>query len=172
MIITLFESTTPALHSRRLVQFTLQGIWTKIILNLTAFESAHTFSHTRPFPTMSVLYTAHGTYVWLIPMTLLRTPHSSFDRRRPLPLIKDTHPLCISSSLVFLPSILGWILSAKISGVSVRHVDVNNIDLCQDLDLGDSQIRRFWSVEAMGITDTETAPYPTKDNATLSSFSD
>jgi len=54
----------------------------------------------------------------------------------------------------------------------VRHVDVNNIDLCQDLDLGDSQIRRFWSVEAMGITDTETAPYPTKDNATLSSFSD
>jgi hypothetical protein len=84
VIITPFESTSPALPSRRIVQFTLQGICAKTSLTVTAFESAIHTRHNRLFPTMSALYTAYGTYVWLIPMTLLRTPHTSFDRRRPL----------------------------------------------------------------------------------------
>jgi hypothetical protein len=54
----------------------------------------------------------------------------------------------------------------------VDHVAINNIELCQDFDLRDSQIRRFWSIEAMGITDTDTAPHPIKDTATLSTFSE
>jgi hypothetical protein len=54
----------------------------------------------------------------------------------------------------------------------VHHVAVNNIMLCQDFDVRDSQIRRFWSLEAMSITDTDTAPRPIKDTATLCSFSD
>ena len=49
VIITPFESTDPTLHSRRLVQFTLQGIWTKTTVTATAFESAHTYS---PDPTI------------------------------------------------------------------------------------------------------------------------
>ena len=44
VIITPFESTTPSLHSRRLVHFTLQGIWAKTTLSVTALESAHTYS--------------------------------------------------------------------------------------------------------------------------------
>jgi len=51
-------------------------------------------------------------------------------------------------------------------------VGSNNIELFRDFDLPDTQIRHFWSLEAMGITDTNTAPRPTKDTATLSSFSD
>jgi hypothetical protein len=54
----------------------------------------------------------------------------------------------------------------------VHHVAINNIELCQDFDYRDSQIRRFWSLEAMGITHTDTAPHAIKDTATLSSFSD
>jgi hypothetical protein len=42
----------------------------------------------------------------------------------------------------------------------------------QDFDLRDSQIRRFWSLEAMGITDTDTAPLPIKNTETFQSFSD
>ena len=54
----------------------------------------------------------------------------------------------------------------------MHHVAVNNIELCQDLDLRDSQIRRFWSLEAMGITGIDTTPHPIKDTTTLSSSSD
>jgi hypothetical protein len=52
----------------------------------------------------------------------------------------------------------------------LNHVPINNIDLCQDVDLRDSQLRRFWSLEAMGITDNE--PHSIKDSAKLRSFSD
>jgi transcription elongation factor Elf1 len=41
VLITPFESTAPTLHSRQLVQFTLQGIWAQTNLTVTAFESAH-----------------------------------------------------------------------------------------------------------------------------------
>jgi hypothetical protein len=85
-------------------------------------------------------------------------------------LIKEKRPIRISP-LVLLPSTLGWILSGNRSGVSVHHVAINNIELCQDVDLLDTQIRRFWSLEIMGITDTDTAPH-SKDAATLCSFSD
>ena len=54
----------------------------------------------------------------------------------------------------------------------MHHVAINNIEWYQDFDLRDSQIRRFWSLEAMGITDTDTAPLPIKDTATFNSFSD
>ena len=49
VIITPFESTAPTLNSRRLVQFTLQGIWVKTTVTATGFESAHIYS---PHPTI------------------------------------------------------------------------------------------------------------------------
>jgi hypothetical protein len=54
----------------------------------------------------------------------------------------------------------------------VNHVAINNIALCQDFHPQDSQLRRFWSLEAMGITDTDTAPHSSKDTAMFSSFAD
>jgi hypothetical protein len=54
----------------------------------------------------------------------------------------------------------------------VNHAAINNIEFYHDFDLRDSQLRRFWSLEAMGLTDTDTAPHSTKDTAMLSSFSD
>ena len=50
MIITPFESTAPARHPRRLVQFTLKGIWAKTTLTITAFDSAHIYSTNPPIP--------------------------------------------------------------------------------------------------------------------------
>ena len=84
VIITPFESTTPALHSRRLVKFTLQGIWAKTTLTVTAFESAHipatpdhsprcqhTTLHTEPTPGWPQWHFSGPSYI-------------SLDRRRPL----------------------------------------------------------------------------------------
>ena len=174
VIITPFESTAPSRHPRRLVQFTLQGIWAKTTLTITAFDSAHTYSTHPPIPhDVSPLHCTRD-------LRLADPNDSSPD----LPiqvliggdlywkLIKGTSPIRISPSLVLLPSTLGWILSGNRSEVSVHDVAINNIELFQDFDLPDSQIRRFWSLEVMGITETDTAPRPIKDTATLSSFSD
>lgn len=49
------------------------------------------------------------------------------------------------------------------------HVAINNIALCHDFDLRDSQLRRFWSLRAMGIT-TDTVSHSI--NSMLSSFLD
>jgi hypothetical protein len=54
----------------------------------------------------------------------------------------------------------------------VNHIAINNIELCQEFDPRDSQLRRFWSLEGMGITDTNTASHSIKNTAMLSSFSD
>ena len=48
---------------------------------------------------------------------------------------------------------------------------IKNIEFCQDFDPRDSQLRRFWRFEAMGITDTDTALRSIKDTAMLSNFS-
>ena len=153
MIITPFQSTASALHSRRLVQFTLQAIWAKTTLTVTAFESAHTYSAHPTIPhDVSTLHCTRN----------LRLADPNDTSPDPLiqvliggdhywKLIKDNPPLRISPSLVLLPSTLGWILSGNRSGVSVHHVAINNIELCQDFDFRDSQIRHFWSLEAMGI---------------------
>jgi len=53
----------------------------------------------------------------------------------------------------------------------VIHVAINNIELCQDVDLRDNQLRSFWSLESMGITDTDSAPQSIKNTAMLG-FSD
>ena len=174
MIITPFESTLPNLHSRRLLQFTLQGIWAKTTVTSTAFERAHTHS---PHPTVphdaSALHCTRNLR--------LADPKDAFPDPpievviggdHSWKLIKDKPPLRISPSLVLLPSIFGWVLSGNRSGVSVNHIAINNIDLCQDFDPRDSQLRRFWSLEAMGITDTDTAPHSIEDTAMLSSFLD
>ena len=50
VIITPFESIAPTSHTRRLVKFTLQGIWTKTALTVTAFDSAHTYSAHQAIP--------------------------------------------------------------------------------------------------------------------------
>ena len=54
----------------------------------------------------------------------------------------------------------------------MNHIAITNIALCQEFDPRVSQLRRFWSLEATGITETNTAPHSTKDTAMLSSFSD
>jgi hypothetical protein len=58
-------------------------------------------------------------------------------------LIKDKPPLRISPSVVLLASIFGWVLSGNRSEVSVNHIAINNIELCQEFEPRDSQLRRF-----------------------------
>jgi hypothetical protein len=43
VIISPFESSTPTPHSRRLVRFTVQGMWADTNVSITAFDSSHTY---------------------------------------------------------------------------------------------------------------------------------
>jgi len=54
----------------------------------------------------------------------------------------------------------------------VNHIVINNNELCHDVDPRDSQLRRFWSLQAMGKTYTDTTPHSMKYTAMLSNFSD
>jgi len=139
-----------------------------------AFEIAHTYS---PHPTIPHdVSTLHGTQNLRLADPNNTFPHPPIEvligGDHYWKLIKHNPPLRISPSLLLLPSIFGWVLIGNRSGVSVNHVAINNIELCQDVDLRDGQFRRFWILEAMGITDTDTVPPSVKDTAMLSSFSD
>jgi hypothetical protein len=112
VIITPFESPAPAPYSRRLVQFTLQGIWAKAT-TVTAFESAHTYSAQTTIPhDLSALHCTRDigladpkdTSPDLPIQVLIGGDHY-------WKLIRDTPPIRISPSLVLLPSALGWIPS-------------------------------------------------------------
>jgi hypothetical protein len=149
-------------------------MWGKTTVTTTAFENAHTYS---PHPTIpndvSALHCTRNLRL-VDPNDDFPDPpiEVSVGGEHYWRLIKDNHPLCISPSLVRLPFIFGMILSGNRLDVSVNHIAINNIELCQNFHPRDSQLRRFWSLEAMGITDTDTASHSIKNTAMLSSFSD
>jgi len=174
VIITLFESNTPTLLSSWLVQFTLHGIWAKSTLSAMVFESAHIYSTHPTIPhDVSALHCTRNIRLadpnYIFPNPTIEVLLGGVHYWK---LIQDDIPLRISPSLVPLSSISGWILSGNRSSVSVNHVAINNMKFCQDFDPRVSQLRRFWSLEAMCISYIEIAPHATKDTAMSSSFSD
>jgi len=152
VIITPFESTAPAPHLRRLVQFTLHGIWAKTTVTATAFESAHTYSPNPTFP--------HGVSAPYCTRNLrLADPNDAFPDP-PIEvliggdhywkLIKDNPPLRISPSLVLLPSIFAWLLSGNRSGGSVNHIALITSSCARNLtnataNYSASGVSKLWS---------------------------
>jgi len=156
VILSVSKSHKPA-EKRRLVGFQLQGIRTGNKIDITALKSQNTYS-AHPSITHDVT-----SLICTRKLPLADPKESSPD----LPieiliggdhywkLVKDTHPIHMSPSLVLIPSIFGRILSGNRTGVTVNQISVHNIDLRRDPPLLDDQVCHFWNLETIGITDTE-----------------
>ena len=173
LAVSAFESSPATSNSRRLVRLDLRGIWTNFSTTITAFESAYKFL---PQPTVSreINGTTHT------PKLQFADPREQED----LPIeiliggdhywkiVKDSPPLRISPSLVLLPSKLGWILSGNRSGVSTNVAAVNLLPLESPVPLPETEIKRFWDLETIGITPHQDKLWDTKDSAILQAFHD
>jgi hypothetical protein len=113
-------------NPRRLVLLDLRGIWTNSTTSITAFESAHAFSHHPTAPhdvnllarTRKMQLTDH----YDLPIEILIGADHYWN------IIKNATPVRLSRSLVLIPSKLGWILSGNRSEITISTVVVNFID--------------------------------------------
>jgi len=87
-------------------------------------------------------------------------------------IVKDSPPLRISPSVVLLQSNLGWILSGNRSDISANVAAVNFLHLQSPGPLPETEIKRFWDLETIGITSHQDKGWNTKDSAVLQTFHD
>jgi hypothetical protein len=83
-------------------------------------------------------------------------------------IVKDGPPLRISLSVVLLPLNLGWILSGNQSNILASVMVVNFLHLENPGPLPETEIKRFWDLETIGIT----AHQDKEDSAVLQAFHD
>jgi len=81
-------------------------------------------------------------------------------------IVKDSSTIRLSSSLVLLPTKFGWILTGNRTDITANHLMVNHISL----DHIDTDLRRFWDLETIGITSYEETPLMTGDSRILQEF--
>jgi hypothetical protein len=72
--------------------------------------------------------------------------------------------------VVLLPSHLGWILSGDRSGISANAAAVNFLQLEPPGPLPETEIKRFWDLEALGITAHQDKKWNPKDTDVLRAF--
>ena len=87
-------------------------------------------------------------------------------------IVKDGPPLRISPSVVLLPSNLGWILSGNRSGISASMTAVNFLHLENPGPLPETEIKRFWDLETIGITAHQDKGWDAKESTVLQAFHD
>jgi hypothetical protein len=176
VVVTPFESTATATQARRLVHVGIQGAQTRTKVSLTAMESDNIYSlhptvprevSTLPFTSKLQMVDPHDTSHNLPIEVLIGGEHY-------WKIIKDTQPVRLSTSLGLLPSIFGWILSGNRTGVTVNQVSINKVETQQNFDSFDREVRHFWNLEAIGITNTEikSRPLNCKDESIMQEFSD
>ena len=78
-------------------------------------------------------------------------------------IVKDSPPLRICLSVVLLPSNLGWILSGNRSGISANVAAVNFLHLENPSPLLETEVKRFWDLETIGITARQDKEWDTRD---------
>jgi hypothetical protein len=163
-----FESSSATSSSCRLVRLDLGGIWTNFSTTITAFESAYEFL---PQPRVSrdfKMMTHNSKLQFSDPSeqeTLVVGDHY-------LKIVKECSPLRISPSLVLLNPRLAWILSGNRFGISANVAAVNFFHLIGPGSLLETEIKRFWNLETIGITAHQDKSWSTKDSAILRAFHD
>jgi hypothetical protein len=85
-------------------------------------------------------------------------------------IVKDGPPWRLSPFVVLLPSRFGWILSGNRSGISVNVAAVNFLCTEGPGPLTETEIKRFWDLETIGITAHQDKSRNTKDTAVLQDF--
>jgi hypothetical protein len=84
-------------------------------------------------------------------------------------LVKDSPPICISTSAVLVPTTLGWILSGNRSGTYVNSAVVNFVNADHTFTPSDD-LRRFWDLETIGISANHDRSLSGKDSKLLEEF--
>jgi hypothetical protein len=84
-------------------------------------------------------------------------------------IVKDSSPIRLTSSVVLLPSKLGWILSVSRSGITVNSVMVNYVKL-NTSSPNEDILRRFWDLENIGSMENQDSTPSLKDSALLQEF--
>ncbi|XP_021921218.1 uncharacterized protein LOC110830502 [Zootermopsis nevadensis] len=69
-------------------------------------------------------------------------------------IVKDASPIRLTSSVVLIPSKLGWVLSGNRSGITVNFLTVNYVKLNTSSPSEDI-LRRFWDLETIGIMENQ-----------------
>ena len=167
-----FESPSIISSSRRLVRLYLRGVCTNSSTTITAFESACKF-----LPQPTVPYVNGMTH---IPKLQFADPRESED----LPIenlvggyqywkiVTDSPPWRISPSLVLIPSRLRWVLCGNRSGISVNVAVVNLLQLEGPCPIPETEIKRFWDLETIGIAAHQEELRDKKDSVVLQPFRD
>jgi len=170
--VTGFELYPAAPSRRRLVRFSVRGAGSRFSTSLTAFESAHAFSH-QPVVPHDIKTLAHARKVQFadppgdpenLPIEIL------IDGDHYWEIVKDTSPIRLSLSVVLLPSKLGWILSANRSAVTTSSIMVNYVNLDQTSCPSGEAVRRFRDLESLGITNKREKSLSARDTALLRDF--
>lgn len=168
-----FESQSNTSTKRKLIRFNMKGAWTNSTVPVCAYECSHTLS---PQPAVP------QDVKTLAQTRKLQLADPKTDSKEDLPveiliggdfywrIVKVNSPIRTSSSTVLIPSIFGWILSGSRSGISVNSAAVNFINIDEPSVPMNSEIRHFWDLEIMGITDNPSRALNTEDSAILEEF--
>jgi hypothetical protein len=147
-------------------------MWTNFNTTITAFESAYEFL---PQPTVprDINKTHTAKLLFADPRKLEDLPIEILvGGDHYWKIVKDSPPLRIPPSVVLLPSNLGWILSGNRSGICANVAAVNFLHLQRPGPLPETEIKRFWDLETIGITSHQDKGWNTKDSTVLQAFHD
>jgi hypothetical protein len=149
----------------------MKGILTNSTISLTAFESFHSFA-LHPTVPHDVRMLSHTRKLQLadpknesevLPIEIFIGGDNYWK------IVKDSSPIRLTSSVVLLPSKLGWILSGSRSGITVNSVMVNYVKLNTSSPSEDI-LRHFWDLETIGIMENQDRTPSLKDSALLQEF--
>jgi hypothetical protein len=170
LAVSAFESGSPVSSPRRVARFRAKSAWNNTTVPITAFESTHTFC---PHPTApcDITTMAHTRKLQLA------DPREG-DRDIPIEvliggdhywrIVRDAAAIRLSTSLVLLPTIFGWILTGNRTGITANLMMVNHVTLQHS----DDDLRKFWDLETIGIMPCQETPLTAAGSDILQQFHD
>jgi hypothetical protein len=168
LLVSAFESRSSDSCPRRVARFCAKSIWKNTTVPITAFDSTHAL---RPHPTVP-----HDITIMAQTRKMQLVDPREGERDLPIEVLiggdhywriaKDTSTIRLSSSLAFLPTKFGWILTENRTGITANEIVVNHINL-EHLD---NNLRRLWDQETIGITPNQQKPLTAEDSQVLQEF--
>jgi hypothetical protein len=149
LVVSAFESLSSDTGPRRVVSCA-KSIWGNTTLPMTAFESTLAFC---PHPTVP-----HDITTMAQTRKIQLADPTAGERDLAIEvliggdyywkIVKDASSIRLSSSLVLLPTMFGWILTGNRTDIIANRIMVNHMTL----EHSDSDLRKFWDLETIGIT--------------------
>jgi hypothetical protein len=151
----------------------MKGVWTLAAVAITAYESTHALS-AQPAVPQDVKTLGLARKLQLAdPRT-----HSQEDVHVEIliggghywRIVKDSPPIRVSASAVLVPTAFGWILSGNNSGTHVNSAVVIFINSEQTFTPSEDDLRRFWDLEVIGISEDHVRSLSINDSKLLEEF--